>query len=296
MKRFFLLLLSLLLLCGCGNVQNTVTAKEQTINMNTISNARELGGYKTIDGKTVRRGVLLRSAALTDLSQEDMDRLLHQYHLSAVIDLRAAYELAEEPEPVLDGIAQYNFKIMDEQMMAGRAASISDILMDPNANPIKRMMAIFEAGVISDQMYVEFLQGETGKEGFREFFRVLLETPEGSAVLWHCTNGKDRTGVAAMLLLGVLNVDEETIMADFMLTNTFFEEEISAMREQLSAYIKDEAALEEFLVAGRAVYAPYMQNAIDYIKENYGDIPGYAKTELGLTDADIAKLQSLYTK
>ena len=68
------------------------------------------------------------------------------------------------------------------------------------------------------------------------------------------------------------------------------------MREQLGAYIQDETLLEEILVTGRGVYAPYMQNAIDYIKENYGDIPGYEKAELGLTDEDIAKLQSLYTE
>jgi protein-tyrosine phosphatase len=109
------------------------------------------------------------------------------------------------------------------------------------------MMAILDSGIISDQMYVEFLQGETGKAGFRNFFRVLLETPEGSAVLWHCTNGKDRTGVAAMLLLGILNVDEETIMADFMLTNTFNEAEITATRQQLQKYIQDEAKLDELL-------------------------------------------------
>lgn len=181
-------------------------------------------------------------------------------------------------------------------MMAQRAAAIYQVLKDPDVDPVKRMTAILDAGVISDQMYVEFLQGETGKAGFRDFFRVLLEAPEGSSVLWHCTNGKDRTGVAAMLLLGVLNVDEETIMDDFMLTNTFFTEEISAMREQLSQYIKDEGMLDELLVTGRGVHAPYMQNAIDYLKENYGDIPGYVKTELGLTDEDIAKLQKLYTE
>ena len=296
MKRFILMLLPVFLLLGCNNVQNTVTAKEQTLNMSSISNARELGGYKTRDGKTIRKGVLLRSAALTDVSQDELKLLIDDYNLSAVIDLRANYELAEEPEPVIDGVAQYNFKIMDEQLMAGRAASISDILTDPNVDPITRMTAILKAEVISDQMYVEFLQGDIGKAGYRDFFRVLLDTPEGSAVLWHCTNGKDRTGVAAMLLLGILNVDDETIMKDFLLTNTFFEAEISAMRNQLKTYIQDEAMLEELLVAGKGVYAPYMQNAIDYINENYGNIPNYAKTELGLTDADIVKLQNLYTK
>lgn len=296
MKRLLWMLLLILLLLGCSKVQNTVKAEEQTMNMNSVSNARELGGYKTMDGKRVRKGVLIRTASLKDVSQEELDSLLKDHRLTAVIDLRASYELVEDPEPVIEGVAQYNFRIMDEQMMAGRAAVIADILMDPNVDPVRRMTAVLEAGVISDQMYVEFLQGDTGKKGFREFFRVLLETPEDSAVLWHCTNGKDRTGVAAMLLLGVLNVDEETIMEDFLLSNVFFEKEISTMREQLTMYIEDENLLEEILVTGKGVYAPYMQNAIEYIKENYGDIPGYVKAELGLTDADIEKLQKLYTE
>jgi protein-tyrosine phosphatase len=296
MKRFFVMLLSLVFLVGCAKEQYIVTAKEQALNMTTISNARELGGYPTKDGKTVRKGVLLRTAALTDASQEELASLIEDYKLSAIIDMRASYELADDPEPVLDGVSQYNFKIMDEIVMAQRAAAIQDVLTDHNVNPVKRMIAILESGVISDQMYVEFLQGDTGKAGFRDFFRVLLETPEGNAVLWHCTNGKDRTGVAAMLLLGVLNVDEKIIMDDFLLTNVFLEAEISAMRTQLEQYIEDKAMLEELMVAGKGVYAPYMQNAIDYIKANYGDIPGYVKAELGLADADIVKLKALYTE
>ena len=299
MKRFLLMLLSVLLalsVSGCSSKQNTVTAEKQALNISTILNARELGGYKTRDGKSIRKGVLFRTAALTDASREELDSLIGDYHLAATIDLRADYEVVSDPEPVLDGVAQYNFKIMDEQVMAERAAGISDLLTDPNADPIKRMIAVLEAGVVSDQMYVEFLQGEVGKAGFKDFFRVLLEMPEDSAVLWHCTNGKDRTGIATMLLLGVLNVDEETIMEDFLLSNTFFEAEISATRKQLEQYIQDKSMLEELLVIGRGVYAPYLQNAIDYIKENYGDIPGYVKAELGLTDADIVKLQSLYTE
>ena len=296
MKRFILILLSVFLLLGCSNAYNTVTEKEQTLNLTTIPNARQLGGYKTKDGKTVRKDVLLRTGTLTEASAEELNSLVRDYNVSAIIDMRASYELEEEPEPQLDNVVQYNFRIMDEQIMVERAAAISDVLMDPNADPIKRMTSILDAGVISDQMYVEFLQGETGKAGFRDFFRVLLETPEDSAVLWHCTNGKDRTGVAAMLLLGVLNVDEATIMEDFMLTNVFYEEEINAMRQQLGAYIQDKDMLEELLVTNKAVYAPYMQNAIDYIKTNYGDISGYVKTELALTDADLVKLQNLYTK
>ena len=73
--------------------------------MSSISNARELGGYKTKDGKTIRKGVLLRTAALTDISQEDAEALIERYNLAAIIDFRAGYELAEDPEPVVSGVA-----------------------------------------------------------------------------------------------------------------------------------------------------------------------------------------------
>ena len=296
MKRILLLLLLPMLILAGGVEQKAAADMEQSINLSTIANARELGGYKTMDGKTVCEGVLLRTAVLTDASQEELDYLIHHHKLAAVIDLRASHELAEEPEPEITGVAQYNFRIMDEQLMANRAAGIADILSDPHADPVKRMTAILNAGVISDQMYVEFLQGETGKAGYRDFFQVLLETPKGNAVLWHCTNGKDRTGVAAMLLLGILNVNEETIMEDFMLTNLYFEEEISMMKKQLGSYIQDEGLMEDFVVVSKGVAASYMRNAIDYIKENYCSISGYVKAELGLTDADITKLQMLYTE
>ena len=67
MKRFLLMMLLTLLLLGCSKVEKTVTAEEQRINIKSISNARELGGYKTMDGKRVREGVLLRTASLTDV-------------------------------------------------------------------------------------------------------------------------------------------------------------------------------------------------------------------------------------
>ena len=277
-------------------MKNIVNANNQLLSVSTISNARELGGYKTLDGKTVRRGKLFRSGALTDATSEDIAFLKETYRLFAIIDMRASYETATAPEPKWEGIRSYRCKILDEQLMEQRTKPIAHILMDASADPIKKMVALLQSGIVSDRMYAEFLQGQTGKEGYREFFSILLNTPEDAAVLWHCTHGKDRTGVAAMLLLGVLSVDEETIMADFLLTNAVFEQRLDRMRKRLDAYIDDKNFLEELLVVDRGVCASYMQNALQYIKEHYGDITGYVKAELGLAESDIAKLRFLYTK
>ena len=277
-------------------MEHTVSAKKQALPLHSIANARELGGYKTSDGKTVRWGKLLRSGALTNASQEDLSLLTEHYRLSAIVDMRASYEAASDPEPKVEGVRLYHCKIMDEQIMEKRIGGISDILMDASVDHITKMTALLKSGVVSDKMYIEFLQGQTGKEGYRDFFSVLLDAPEQSAVLWHCTYGKDRTGLAAMLLLGTLNVDEETIMEDFLLTNVFFAERIDATRKHLCKYIQDQNFLEELLVVDRGVCASYMQNAIRFIKENYGDIVGYVKAELGLAESDIAKLRLLYTE
>lgn len=296
MKKLLVAALCMLLLFGCGKKEEPVTAQVQSLELNSIANARELGGYKTQSGTTVKKGLLLRSAALTEVSQEEKEYLINDRNLYAIVDLRASFELAAEPDPIFEGVKQVNLKIMDEQKMVERVGDNVDMIRDPNVDLVERMMFLLESEIINDQMYVEYLSTQQGKDGYREFFQILLEAPEGSSVLWHCTNGKDRTGVAAMLLLGVLNVDEETIMADYMLTNHFLAEEIEPMRKALEPHIQDQELLEELLVAGRGVYAPYMRNAMDYINENYGDIPGYVKAELGLSDGDIVKLQQLYTE
>lgn len=297
-----------LLLSGCGQMStgtqqvsqvaepNVVTAEGQKMEVAGVRNARDLGGYRTQDGRTVKRGLLLRTGELGEATPEELKQLIENYHVSHVIDLRSSSEIASNPEPVLSGVTQHALKIMDEERMKKRYASVKDVLSDPQADQITRIQACIESGLVSDQMYVEYLQDEQGKESYREFFRILLDNEPDQAVLWHCTNGKDRTGVAAMLVLSALNVDEETIMADYMLTNEFFADELSAMRSNFESVVQDEKLLDDMLVATRGVSERYMRNVMTYLKDNYGSVVEYLKTEIGLSDDDLAKLKELYTQ
>lgn len=144
------------------------------------------------------------------------------------------------------------------------------------------------------QMYVEFLSLDKGREGYSRFFRKLLELPDGEAILFHCSEGKDRTGCAAMLILFALGADEETVMGDFLLTNEFN----AALIEEDRQMLRDEGIPEEewdvYLPQLDQVSPANMTNAIAWMTENYGSPMGYIRQALGVTEEEINQLRDKF--
>ena len=98
-------------------------AERQSLSLTGVGNARELGGYPVADGRTVKRGVLLRSAKLRDATDEDIRKLTEEYHLGVVLDLRAAGELENAPDAQIEGVTYRNIDIL------GEAAAIPEGLL-----------------------------------------------------------------------------------------------------------------------------------------------------------------------
>jgi protein-tyrosine phosphatase len=184
----------------------------QSIGLTGVLNARELGGYLTEDGRMVKHGVFLRTAALGEATEEDLQRLQNVYHLSVVADLRRDSEVESDPDPEIPGVRNIHLRIMDEAALKEKQKKLGllDIIGIVKGNRIDKLKLALKMGVISDQMYVDFLSNDQGKEGYAQMFQELLALPEGQAFLFHCTQGKDRTGLAAALILSALGVDEET--------------------------------------------------------------------------------------
>ena len=143
-------------------------------------------------------------------------------------------------------------------------------------------------------MYINFLSGDQGKENYKRMFEELLSMPEGKSLLFHCTQGKDRTGCAAMLILSALGVDEGTILQDFMLTNTFNEKLIESERKMLIEKGYEGKELQTLMIAMDEVDSEYIQLALGWIKENYGSVKGYITKELGISDEQIEALKTMY--
>lgn len=266
---------------------------KQSIPLKSVANARELGGYCTADGKIIRRGVLLRTGNLNDITAEDIQILKNQYRLSNIIDLRMDMEIGDYEDPVIGGVCNTHLNVISNQKFEQQEMADVDI----NKLDIIRLVELCEQmGMLDDKMYIDFLESETGKRAFSQFFRILLESSPDRAVLWHCTSGKDRTGLAAMLTLSVLGVEESDIIDDYMLTNEYNAGRIERTRQHLRTRGCNDALTEKATLVFDAVDRRMMENAIAYLKEKYGSVVGYIRSELNISDEEIDMLKEKYSE
>ena len=276
-----------LILCMCG-ICEAGGDLPQSINLESVGNARELGGYITADGRHVKHGVLLRTAALNTISSADADRLTKDYHLAVVADLRMSFEAAPKPDPAIDGVKYLNLRVINEESNRQQLENI------PSGDEKARLKFIVDSGFMSYDLYVMFLSDDWGKNAYREFFRELAALPEGRSLLFHCTQGKDRTGCAAMLILSALGVNEDVILEDYMLTNTFNADLIAQQRKKVQSYGIDEADMEKYMMVLDEVFPKTMETVLSWLKENYGSPAGYITKELGITEAEIESLKAKF--
>ena len=297
MKKYSLLIalcLSLLLSSFC---MAETAGDSRSLLLTGVGNARELGGYTTEDGKTVKHGVLLRTAKLADATADDIQRLLTVYRLAVDVDFRGDSEVAKAPDPEMEGVEYLNIHIMDESSGPPEELEAEIKALEEQGIEVDRItqMRLFaKYGAFTDRMYVDFLSSDAGKAGYGRFFQALLTLPEGRAILFHCSQGKDRTGCGAMLILFALGVDDETVMADFLLTNEYNAALIAEEREYLIENGATEDEVESFLKTMDQVSPEFMENAIQWMNETYGSPLGYITRELGVTEAEIRELREKF--
>ena len=283
----------------------------QSIGLVGIRNARELGGYPAGDGLSVKKGVLLRTAKLSSGTEEDLGRLRDVYKLAEIIDLRSADEIngsqensmcsgstEPDPDPVIEDVKYINLPVLDMRKQLEKSAELYASL---NMEELKKMDIVriltlsIDAGIIGDEMYNDFVFEEAGKKNYSLMFRELLSLDEGRSVLFHCTQGKDRTGIAAMLILSALGVPEDMIVEDYMLTNEFNSELIEKERMMLekSGRVPPEKQ-RSYIMALDGVERSTMTNAIARLKERYGSVINYIVKELGISESELEQLREKY--
>lgn len=248
---------------------------ERVLPLEQGSNFRDVGGYITKDGKVVRWGQAFRSGAMPMLTDADY-ALLGQLDIGSVLDLRSLEEREVAPDLLDDRTGalflsnDYSMKPLFAKMAAGNGentyAGIEELLVPQ----------------------------------FRTLFKRLL-ADEG-AIVYHCSAGQDRTGVATALLYDVLGVDRETILADYHRSTALRRVEFEMPPINPADYPHN--PMVQYYAASRAkgpakaepLYTPSGQSHLAqffaYLDRQYGGSEGYLRQKLGFTDADLEKLRT----
>lgn len=260
----------------------------QSIGLSTVINARELGGYVLPGGGVVRKGVLIRGGALVKVSPEELDRLKNEFHISLIFDFRTSMEVKHAPDMHLDGARNIWLPAFDENRMTMEKLSLPEIayrnlgcwLIENARNP--------EVQKVAMDMYSVMVENEFTQVQYAGFFQNILSS-ENDAVYWHCSQGKDRTGIGAAFILAALGADRSLIMHDFDISNEVYREDVKVACSKVNTEGEREA-IRTFI----GVNPRYFAAALDLIDEKYGSMDNYLKGPLCLSDGDIEALRDKY--
>ena len=234
-----------------------------------VRNCRDLGGYAGEDGRKLGYGRIFRSASLYNATSSDMDILLGQLQIKHIIDFRNASEtiVEKEPERLVQESDYHWIPILVEG--TARDEIVRHLKQEhPESEDFVKLLVDVNRRLVTDH-----------QDELREWFSILLR--EEPPFLFHCTEGKDRTGFAAALLLGALGVGQEDIFNDYLLTNIVNAESIEERvrnSRALSLFRLGTEQLRQLLMAQKE----YLQAAFIELELHYGDLETYLHRALGV--------------
>lgn len=249
-------------------------------------NFRDFGGYKTLDNKRVKTGLLYRSDELSKLTDEDI-RVLESLPLKTIIDYRSDFERQDNEDKKISGC-----KVVYLDPKADVAAMASDELKQMRMSKEKTLITAKQAYTLMSNQNIEFVRADTSKQAYKEMLEILLDVNNCPCVQ-HCRGGKDRTGYGVALILLLLGVDLDTVIDDYLLTNVCKQEKNEKSLKEAYEKTHNEDFVEALSYLKKA-NVEFIMRAINLINDEYGGIYNYVINELDFDAEKIEKLKKIY--
>jgi protein-tyrosine phosphatase len=271
MKKAFLLLI-IVAFATKGFAQVADSTKRHVV-LNGASNFRDLGGYKTKSGKIVKWGKVYRSADVSKLNEADL-AVLSARKITYDVDLRGHEEAQAAPDKLNPGVDYVLCPAGSDSI----SIKMSKLMMAPNVN--------------GDSVMIDFYSNTNYlADRYTPFFNKLLLVPDDQSLLFHCTAGKDRTGIAAALFLYSLGVPYKTIVDDYTATNYYrTAENDRSVKGMVGMMHINEGTARSMMMAKKE----YLDATFAAINKKYGSVDNFLKNQLKLDDKQLAVLKSKY--
>lgn len=238
-------------------------------------NFRDIGGYPAADGRSVARGLVYRSGTMSELSDRD-HAVLDTLGLQLICDFRSTTERTRRPSRLPEA-ATYEIWSRDHKMSAG---DLTEAMRRPGANSETSRRLMIEA--YHDLAYEQ-------APSYRELFLRIAHGP--LPLVFHCAAGKDRTGIAAALLLDILGVTRDLVIEDYHLTDRFFSRGCELVTKDPVGGKLAGIAPEIWEPMMRADPA-YLLAMFETVEARHGSAEGFLRDELQLGDADIEAVRT----
>lgn len=250
---------------------------ERILPLEGIANVRDIGGYRTEDGLRVRWGLVYRTGSLAAATDADL-QLLTDLNIRLVCDLRTVDEVISGPDRLPVNMAPV-YRHLPVDTGAQTSRQMRAVLLNPS-----------NLQAVMDEAYTYHMIEQNGAVIGETL--AALANPVNLPVIIHCTAGKDRTGIIIALLLALLGVPDETILADYSLSNYYF----AAFRDYIASKFKQPQAflmgiqvddLQPLLTANPET----MRRTLVYVRENYGSVEHYLAQKADIDAATVAKIR-----
>ena len=250
----------------------------------SVRNPRDLGGYIGFGGHKIKSHRLLRTGNISKIIPKDKKFLL-DYGLTKIIDLRSPAECKTNPDQKIPGVDHYEFPLSVDDNTGGNGLDMSIDFEHYRHDQYAGFYTMC-------QRYHDHVSNKFSQNSISQIINLIAATTGGS-VLYHCSEGKDRTGLVTVILLYILGVDLETIRQDYLYSNLMLNDYRKVRDEQFKRAGENDKFRANMRILGSVANA-YFDTSLITINENYGDIDSYIVKQLGIDEQMQEKIRENY--
>ena len=257
----------------------------KVIELQGVSNVRDLGCTPVEGGRVVMPGLLYRGSALAGATEEDCRILFGELGIRCVVDVRCGWEREAKPDVQVPGVENLHIPFYDldivgieyTQRMEGTIAIGRDIACEPDH---------YYRSLAND-----LTVGQMGKGLHAIFDRAC----QGVPIYQHCSGGKDRSGIMALLILTVLGADRDAVLEDYVFTNIARDKNFDKMYARFLRLADGNEELARELTESHRALPQNLDAFYEAVDEAYGSMESFVRDQLGFDDAARRRIRTLCT-